>query len=320
MNASPLIEDASHIKALIQSSFFKNFLKLDVDRCNFICEWLTKNKIPHTIVKIGNKKHIIIKYAPQNYNNRFKIKTLVAHYDREKNTQGANDNSVACIQLMLFAKALLKFNTDHNMKIIFTDGEEAGSTGVSNQGSYALGTGLKKLNMGKDSIFVFDMCGRGDVLILSKSGILGRAKKNTVALNALHSESCEYAKIACPNQWQSILTPYSDNAGFIAADLSAQVITVLPHNEVNTLLKYLPKNISENFFCPCTAENTTATHTLIDLIIKNKKPDANSPFSKIIPKTWQLMHTKDDCIETITPSAFILIERYLKAIALAKRI
>lgn len=319
MLSENVTEELVRASKLIQSDFFKNFLKEEIDRCTFISEWLTENKVPNTVVSIGNKKHIIVKYKPQNYNPLFKIKTIAAHYDREKNTQGANDNSAACIQLMIFAKYLLQFNCAHNIKIIFTDGEEAGSTGIIHQGSYLLGTGLKKLKMDKDDIFVFDMCGRGDVLILSQSGICGRPKKNILSLDILHSECCAYAQAACPNQWVSMLTPYSDNAGFIAAGLSAQVITVLPRSEAETLLHYLPKHISCEFFNAANEQNKTAIHALMDLIIKNKKPEVNSPLAKIIPETWQFMHTSNDSIETLTPQAFILIEKYLQFLVHVKR-
>ncbi|QOW60558.1 M28 family peptidase [Treponema pedis] len=299
----------------INSGAFIEFLKLGMDRCGFISAWLTENEIPHKVVPIAKKKHIIIKYSPQNYSSAFKVKTLVAHYDREKNTEGANDNSAACFQLMLFAKTLLKINSVHNIIIIFTDGEEAGAKGITKQGSYLLGTGLKKLGMENSDIFVFDMCGRGDTLILSQSGICGRPKERVLALDILHSEACAYAEKACPNNWLSLLTPYSDNAGFIASGLSAQVITVLPYDEAKLLLQYLPKNISSHFFKFTEEKNKTAIHSLIELIIKNKKPQKNSPFKNIIPQTWQLMHTIYDTAETLTPSAFFLIENYLHCLA-----
>lgn len=305
---------------LIESDFFKSFLEKGVDRCKFIADWLTENKIPNTVISLGKKKHIIVKYGANNYNKFFKTKTLVAHYDREKNTQGANDNSAACIQLMLFAKHLLQLNSEHNIKIIFTDGEETGAKGISEQGSYLLGSGLKKLKMDNDDIFVFDMCGRGDVLILSQSGIFGRAKKNIVALDILHSKICEYAQHACPNQWLSLLTPYSDNAGFIAAGLSAQVITILPRAEAELLAQYLPKHIFSNCFQTRNSKNETAITSLIDLIIKNKKPEETSPLKKIIPYTWQVMHTPQDSLESLTPQAFVLLDKILKFLINVKQI
>ena len=293
---------------LLNSDLFKAFLKKDLNRCDFISQWLSAHNVPHSIVNLAQKKHIIIKYPAQFYDKNFKMKTLTAHYDRAPDTQGANDNSASCFILMNFAKKLCSYTRPHNIKIIFTDGEEAGAAGLKEQGAYSLGTGLKKLKMDWDDIFVFDMCGRGDTLILSRSGIFGRDKAKTKRLDELHKRAGLLAQRACPNQWLSMLTAYSDNAGFIAAGLFAQVITLLPRKEAETLLHCLPKE-------KLTGQNKTAMGELTDMVIKNQKPPQGSPFEKIIPFTWQLMHTADDKIETLNSEAFILTEKYLTALA-----
>ena len=293
---------------LLNSDLFKAFLKKDLNRCDFISQWLSAHNVPHSIVNLAQKKHIIIKYPAQFYDKNFKMKTLTAHYDRAPDTQGANDNSASCFILMNFAKKLCSYTRPHNIKIIFTDGEEAGAAGLKEQGAYTLGTGLKKLKMDGDDIFVFDMCGRGDTLILSRSGIFGRDKAKTKRLDELHKRAGLLAQRACPNKWLSMLTAYSDNAGFIAAGLFAQVITVLPRKEAETLLHCLPKE-------KLTGQNKTAMGELTDMVIKNQKPPQGSPFEKIIPFTWQLMHTADDKIETLNSEAFILTEKYLTALA-----
>ena len=293
---------------LLNSDLFKAFLKKDLNRCDFISQWLSAHNVPHSIVNLAQKKHIIIKYPAQFYDKNFKMKTLTAHYDRAPDTQGANDNSASCFILMNFAKKLCSYTKPHNIKIIFTDGEEAGAAGLKEQGAYTLGTGLKKLKMDGDDIFVFDMCGRGDTLILSRSGIFGRDKAKTKRLDELHKRAGLLAQRSCPNKWLSMLTAYSDNAGFIAAGLFAQVITVLPRKEAETLLHCLPKE-------KLTGQNKTAMGELTDMVIKNKKPPQGSPFEKIIPFTWQLMHTADDKIETLNSEAFTLTEKYLTALA-----
>ena len=293
---------------LLNSDLFKAFLKKDLNRCDFISQWLSAHNVPHSIVSLAQKKHIIIKYPAQFYDKNFKMKTLTAHYDRAPDTQGANDNSASCFILMNFAKKLCSYTRPHNIKIIFTDGEEAGAAGLKEQGAYTLGTGLKKLKMDGDDIFVFDMCGRGDTLILSCSGIFGRDKAKTKRLDELHKRAGLLAQRACPNQWLSMLTAYSDNAGFIAAGLFAQVITLLPRKEAETLLHCLPKE-------KLTGQNKTAMGELTDMVIKNQKPPQGSPFEEIIPFTWQLMHTADDKIETLNSEAFTLTEKYLTALA-----
>ncbi|MGI5084973.1 M28 family peptidase [Treponema putidum] len=312
----------------LNSDLFKAFLKKDLNRCDFISQWLSAHNVPHSIVNLAQKKHIIIKYPAQFYDKNFKMKTLVSHYDRAPNTQGANDNSASCFILMNFAKKLCSYTKPHNIKIIFTDGEEAGASGLKEQGAYTLGTGLKKLKMDEDDIFVFDMCGRGDTLILSRSGIFGRDEAKTKKLDELHKRAGLFAQRACPNQWLSMLTAYSDNAGFIAAGLCAQAVTVLPREEAESLLRCLPREKAaalvyrfpqkkmsapnrQNQTASPDSQNKTAISELTEMVIKNQKPPQGSPFEKIIPFTWQLMHTSDDMIETLNSEAFTLTEKYL---------
>ena len=170
-------------QAIIASPLFNAFLEPAADRRAFITERLAAQGIPYRTVTLQDKTHIVITYRQSSYNPRFKMKTLIAHYDRAAGTQGANDNSAACIQLLLFAQTLLHKRDAHNIRIIFTDGEEAGADGIKNQGAYRLGQGLRALSMQQDDIFVFDMCGSGDTLILSESGIYGRDTRKTAALS-----------------------------------------------------------------------------------------------------------------------------------------
>lgn len=228
-----------YAQAIIHSPFFSDFLAPAADRRSCITKWLAAQGIPYRTVMLQDKTHIIVSYGSSAYSSRFKMKTLLAHYDRAAGTPGANDNSSACIQLLLFAKLLLQKNGVHNIRIIFTDGEEAGSSGIQSQGAYRLGQGLRALAMQHDDMFVFDLCGTGDTLILSESGIYGRDKSKTAALTALHRRSCVYADAACRGHWLSLPTAYSDNAGLISAGLTAQVITVLPYTEAALLRQTL---------------------------------------------------------------------------------
>ena len=226
------------------------------------------------------------------------MKTLIAHYDRAAGTQGANDNSAACIQLLLFAQMLLQKQDAHNIRIIFTDGEEAGIEGIKSQGAYRLGQGLRALSMQQDDIFVFDMCGCGDTLILSESGIYGRDTRKTAGLTALHRRCRIYADAACRGHWLSLPTAYSDNAGLISAGLTAQVITILPKKEAELLMRSLPRS-----------------QALQRCIITNAHVPPDSPLAAVIPQTWQRMHTPQDSLETLTPQAFILVDKMLRYLA-----
>lgn len=226
-------------QAIIHSPFFSDFLAPAADRCSCITEQLSAQHIPYHIVTLQNKKHIVLTYGASAYDSRFRMKTIIAHYDRAAGSPGANDNSASCVQLLAFAETLLHRQGVHNIRIIFTDGEEAGVQGISQQGSYRLGQGLRALAMQHADIFVFDMCGRGDTLILSESGMYGRDKRKTAVLRAFHQRCCAYADAACRGQWLSLPTAYSDNAGLISAGLTAQVITVLPRQEAEKLAQHV---------------------------------------------------------------------------------
>ena len=52
---------------LLNSDLFKAFLKKDLNRCDFISQWLSAHNVPHSIVNLAQKKHIIIKYPAQFY-------------------------------------------------------------------------------------------------------------------------------------------------------------------------------------------------------------------------------------------------------------
>ncbi len=314
-------------QAIIASPLFSAFLEPAADRRAFITERLAAQGIPYRTVTLQDKTHIVITYRQSAYNSRFKMKTLIAHYDRAAGTQGANDNSAACIQLLLFAQTLLQKRDAHNIRIIFTDGEEAGADGIKNQGAYRLGQGLRALSMQQDDIFVFDMCGSGDTLILSESGIYGRDTRKTAALSALHRRCRIYADAACRGRWLSLPTAYSDNAGLISAGLTAQVITVLPRAEAELLMRYMPHSagtpLSGNVHsagCHRSAAaeisaNESAAQALQRCIITNAHVPPDSPFAAVIPQTWQRMHTPQDSLETLTPQAFILVDKMLRYLA-----
>lgn len=302
------------------SSIFEAFLQIKLDRCAFITSWLRANSVPHNVIEIAGKKHIVIRFTPDSYNPLFRMKTLVAHYDRALDNPGANDNSAACYQLMLFSAKLASNAKNgippHNIRIFFTDGEEAaGTKGIMGQGAFSLGSGFRKLHV-TDDIYVFDACGRGDILVISTSGIedpvLNNRKKNTFEipstyqkkLDTLHNRAVNLAIYVSPEAWIRLPTPYSDNAGFQAAGIPSQVITILPQMEASILLSALNNQGTE-----------LNRKAIISTIIANKSLSESSPLKKIIPETWQLMHTNKDTATTLDSTAFILIERILNAIA-----
>lgn len=244
------------------------------------------------------------------------MKTLVAHHDRAPNTPGANDNSAACFQLMLFADELQNNSAfkgqrlTHNIRILFTDGEEAaGKYGILGQGSFRLGTGLKAIGEENEDMFVFDASGAGDTLVISTAGI-SSAESGSVGekLANLHEKAIQIAKIISSENWIRLPTPFSDNAGFLAAGIPAQVITILPHEEATTLLTALTVGTEDQI-----------NHINTSIILNSHGKEDDSAISSI-PKTWQRMHTPLDTPDTLTPQAFTIIRKFLLELARRKDI
>ncbi len=301
-----------------EEGLFKAFCAAETNRRRFLEALLKARGIPFSMVRLASREHIIVRFEGDAYNPFFRMKTLVAHYDRSENnyglpsSPGANDNSAACFQLVSLAERILE-KKDHNVLIVFSEGEEAGKNGVRFQGAYALALGLKKLkklHFVESDIFVFDACGRGDTLILSSSSIdttqeSHHAKKDASFVQKreeLYKRARALAQKSCQNSFLTLPTPYSDNAGFFAAGIPAQLITVLPHEEAAKLME----------------ETAVLGHEKLLRVLASYKRAEKSESAAAIPQTWKDMHTKRDAPSTLTPEAFALMERFLDALALEK--
>jgi len=295
-----IIEEGVNPSSVFSSFAFKTFLKRDADRLGFIVDFLKKSGILTSIISLSTGKHVLVNFPKKNYNKHYKDKIFIAHYDRFEFSEGANDNSAASFILMNFAIYLSHLNYPHNIRIIFTDSEEKGGKGISQQGSYKLALALKNLNFDNADVYIFDMCGRGDSLIFSRSGLYGRENRKISSLIALHNKAISYARELKFLHF-SMLTAYSDNAGFVAAGLNAQLVTVLPYGEAVVL-----KNNLEN------SHNNLLYTELVDSVLKNKKLDENSPLLPIVPITWQKMHTALDSLDSLTDYSYHLVMKYMK--------
>ena len=219
------------------SKDFLDFIKPDCDRLNFIQNFLKQNDVETAVIPLEGKKHIYVKFPQNQYNPLFNIKTVVAHYDRFENSPGANDNSAAVYMLMLWAVKLSSQYDFHNVRLIFTDGEEACPDGVTSQGAFAIASLFKKLDI-KDDIFVFDCMGCGDVPVLCENKIPQKAGNAFIKkLTALENKAQRIIRTAGNGKWFCLPCNYSDNASFIAQGIPAVAITVLPSSEVSDVLK-----------------------------------------------------------------------------------
>lgn len=250
---------------------FQQFISPACDRTAFIQNYLNSAGIEAPVIQLDGKNHIYVKFPLNQYNSMFKIKTVIAHYDRADGTPGANDNSAAVFSILEWAVRLSQNKSFHNVRIIFTDGEEEGEAGVRDQGAFAIAELFRRLNILNDDIFVFDCLGRGTVPVISENNIPVSAGSDFInRIISLENKAEKIISSATGGRWYKLQTSYSDNASFLANGIPAVAITMLPSDE-------------------------------IDLYTKNK----------IVPKTWQLFHTADDTLSSLTLQAFEITAKIL---------
>lgn len=302
---------------MFDAESFSRFIASNVNRGEFIQNYLLERNVQSAVINVDGRRHIYVKLPHSGYNATFRMKTIIAHYDRfvQKNAAqveplefGANDNSFAVFCLMDFAARLVKFRGIHNMRIFFTDGEELASSeeGVTSQGAYKLAGALQKAGIKDEDIFVFDCMGRGTVPILGTS-ILPRGASSGFAkkYNALE-QGAKAILASLGGDWLNLPIPYSDNAGFLASGIPAVAFTMLPQDEAQNYM-YALQNI------PGLLE--FVQNRIAKISMAQKEALKNS-----LPRTWQLMHTPLDNFASITPESFSITARILDAIALRKTI
>lgn len=220
------------------SEDFKQFTSPGCNRMEFIQSYLNKAGIDAPVIQLEDKNHIYVKFSQSQYNPMFRIKTVIAHYDRFEGSMGANDNSAAVYCLLEWAVKLSRFQGAHNIRLIFTDGEESMEGGVNEQGAFALAQLFRKLGIVNDDIFVFDCVGRGDVPVICETVIPPGAGRSFIAqMNNLESLAEKLVISAGNGKWFKLPANYSDNAGFIANGIPAVAITMLPSVEISQALR-----------------------------------------------------------------------------------
>lgn len=280
------------------------FVSSDCDRKDFIQKKLLESGIKSSVIVIDGKSHIYVDFPKQHYNPKFKIKTLVAHYDRVPHTAGANDNSSGVFVLLDAARRLSQYEGEHNTRIIFTDGEEEGRFGVKGQGAFSLASRFKELNSMDGEVFVFDSVGRGDVPVIAEVEL----PKNTDAVFAkkyLNFLSFTKSLVSKYSTLQNVILPasFSDNAGFLANGISAVCITMLPKDEVLTYMTSLAR-------LPGLRESVM-NRKLEDI------PEKIAPEYKLresIPLTWKYFHSEFDNVTTLTPVSFEIMKKIVDEI------
>lgn len=222
---------------------FSDFISLDCDRCSFIQNYLSDYGIEAPVMEMEGNKHIYVKFPLSQYDSKYKIKTVIAHYDRVEGTPGANDNSVSVFSMIQWAVRLFKSKTVHNVRLILSDGEEQGEKGVKGQGAYSLAKLFRKLRITNDDVFVFDCMGRGTIPIITETSLpKGLSRDFVKSFEDLERRAQLLIRSVCGENWYSLPCNYSDNAGFIANGIPAVAFTMLPACEIADVIKgNLPK-------------------------------------------------------------------------------
>ncbi len=284
------------------SSEYIDFLAQDCDRTSFIVNYLEKRGVKSAVINIDERRHIYVNFPKEQYSGYFRIKTLIAHYDRVKESPGANDNSFAVFTMMNWAVALNEKNIQHNIRLIFTDGEEMDA--LQGQGAFSLAGTFRRLGITNDDVYVFDCMGRGTIPVLQKPPILDKAKPEfKKKFNALFNKTQAILQTAAGGSWVTLPVSWSDNAGFIASGIPAVLVTMLPEDEASAYMMSLTKNPE-----------------LEDFVVNHKAPTQSERelFSSMIPETWKFLHSKKDSPESITAESAYVFERILNVIALFK--
>lgn len=286
---------------------FLTYIAEETNRADFIQNWLLKNEVKSNRIVIDGKNHILVQFPKEKYNSSFRIKTVIAHHDRVKNSPGANDNSAANWQLMNWAVHLNSKNSFHNVRIIFTDGEELGwNAGIREQGAFAIASTFKRLGITNDDVYVFDACGRGNVSVLAKNSIPKNAPQDfTKKFNSLYLRAQNILASANPSSWLTLPVPYSDNASFLASGIPAVAITMLPADESALYMRELlnNKNLEDAVMNREKSHQDRISGNQVDFNYKEK-----------LPLTWRLFHSQNDNISSLTKDAFVAMGRILSVL------
>lgn len=226
-------ENCYNLFMYIISGEFEKFIAEDCNRQEFIISYLKKRGIEAPVISINGKNHIYVKFPLRQYNPIYKIKTVIAHYDRVPESPGANDNSAAVFCMLEWACKLYESSESHNIRLIFTDGEEQGAEGINQQGSYDLAQLFKKLNILNDDIFVFDCMGRGDIPVISQIKFPSDVSPAFVKqYSALEKKAEKLLSQVNNGKWFKVPSDYSDNVSFLVNGIPAVAISMLPSSEI----------------------------------------------------------------------------------------
>ncbi|MBQ9239542.1 MAG: M28 family peptidase [Treponema sp.] len=290
-------------------SEFASFLAADCRRAEFIVSFLQSRGGGATVFSLGGKRHIYVRFSDGAYNSAYRIKTVIAHYDRVAGSPGANDNSAAVFCLLEWAVRLLHMDGFHNVQLLFTDGEELGEHGVAEQGAYAVAALFRRLGLTHDDIYVFDCVGRGMLPVVgSTAGLVHPSYAFLKQLTDLEQRAGAIFHRAGYSRWLTLPLSYSDNAGFLACGIPAVVITLLPEVEANRYRVMLAKEKKLAAFVMRKKEAGCFDDTPESVLERQR-------LMALLPETWQRFHTAADSLDSLDAESFEATARILDALA-----
>ncbi|MDR2375756.1 MAG: M28 family peptidase [Treponema sp.] len=289
-------------KPLVEPPFhrFIEFINPGADRFNVIKFLLSEMDLDYLVLPVAGNRHFLILPSPDvNPLQGYRAGTvLAAHYDRAKGSPGANDNSAAVFLLLKVAQKL-KGQDAAPWMIILTDKEELRQgQGIREQGSYSLGETLRRGILQEAQVFIFDACGTGDTLVIStvtdtllrNEGGLG-AGHTLFVIRSLRERALCAARNLGMHRVTLLPTPFSDDAGFLRAGISAQIITVLPQAEASA-------------FASLVRSRPEFSGALIS------REQAQEAETTLIPKTWRRLNTGSDTCHKLSPEHFDMVIRF----------
>jgi hypothetical protein len=162
---------------------------------------------------------------------------------------------------------------------------------------------LREAGLGGNRFYIFDACGTGDTIIISTTADhllkdeatmdhalagIGIAKARR-QVQSLRNHALEAARRLVMEKVLLAPTPFSDDAGFLRAGISAQTITVLPTPEAARLAALRHKS----GFAEALVSRETAPR-----------------FKRLIPETWRSLNGPGDNFARLTPENFKQVVRF----------
>jgi hypothetical protein len=278
---------------------FADFIDRSKDRWTILNELFIELDFHYSVVPFAGSRHFFVSSRSKERPRT----VLAAHYDSVADSPGANDNASSVFMLIHTAIELYRQRAAPPWLFIFTDNEETDAErGIQAQGAYLLGRGLKNTALCAADFYVLDSSGRGDTLVIStmadslmkkeQGGGIASAQKR---LHDLRNNALAAAERSAIRNFMLLPAPFSDDAGFLYAGLSAQMLTVLPAAEAAA-------------FASLSRSQPRYVRAL------TSREERQGLDMSLLPETWSLINTPRDTPESLTPehlSGFLSFTRAL---------